>query len=129
MKQSQLRQLIKECIKEINIETPNNLPTRPYPEFEGETNDKINDLANQFVTTIEDDLESGITMGTLEFLNYFTSDEDDPTWIDNEKWYYDIARYMKPKGDKVTILPTPYTPAIKLTFDERTQNINWKTLN
>jgi hypothetical protein len=100
-----------------------------FPEFAGESNNATNDLADQFVTTIEDDLESGITMGTLNFIDYQTSDESDPSWIANSKWYYDLARYMKPKGDKVTILPTPNTPAIKLTFDERTQNINWETLN
>ena len=74
-----------------------------FPEFVGEPNGKINDLANQFVTTIEDELESGITMGTLDFMDYQTSDESDPTWIANSKWYYELARYMKPNGDVVMI--------------------------
>tara|TARA_Y100000114_G_C11707390_1_gene301685 strand:+ start:419 stop:781 length:363 start_codon:yes stop_codon:yes gene_type:complete len=100
-----------------------------FPEFVGEPNDKINDLANQFVITIEDELDAGKTTGTLEFMDYYTSDESDPTWIANSKWYYDIARYMKPKGDVVMITAGTEsgTPALKLTFDEPTQNINWET--
>ena len=101
-----------------------------FPEFAGEPNDAINDLANQFVITIEDELDAGKTTGTLEFMDYYTSDESDPSWIANSKWYYDIARYMKPKGDVVMITAgtSSKTPALKLTFDERTQNINWETL-
>ena len=101
-----------------------------FPEFVGEPNDKINDLANQFVITIEDELDAGKTTGTLKFMDYYTSDESDPTWIASSKWYYDIARYMKPKGDVVMITAGTEsgTPALKLTFDEPTQNINWETL-
>ena len=101
-----------------------------FPEFVGEPNDKINALADQFVATIEDELDAGITMGTLKFIDYYTSDESDPSWIANSKWYYDIARYMKPKGDVVMITAgtESKTPALKLTFDESTDNINWETV-
>ena len=107
-----------------------NVNQTAFPEFVGEPKSKINDLANQFVTTIEDELEASQTTGTLKFMDYYTSDESDPTWIDSNKWYYDIARYMKPKGDEVMITAgtESETPALKLTFDERTQNINWETI-
>ena len=107
-----------------------NVNQTAFPEFVGEPEREINNLANQFVTTIEDELETGQTTGTLKFMDYYTSDESDPTWIASSKWYYDIARYMKPKGDEVMITAGTKsgTPALKLTFDESTQNINWKTI-
>ena len=122
--------LMKELNRFKKFLNENKMQTT-FPEFVGEPNDAINDLANQFVITIEDELDAGKTTGTLEFMDYYTSDESDPTWIASSKWYYDIARYMKPKGDVVTITAGTEsdTPALKLTFDEPTQNINWETLD
>lgn len=104
--------------------------TTEYPEFVGETNKEANDLANIFVTHIESELKKGETAGRLDYIEYHTSDESDPDFIANNKWYYDLARYMEPFGDEVVITATKHTPSIQLNFDaEDTNDITWKVVS
>ena len=104
-----------------------------FPEFFGEMNDSKNDIANSFVTNIERELNGGATTGMLKSIDYLTSDEEDPSFQETDKWFYDLVRYMMDKGNEVTVTAQVegdkvWSPPMKLTLDPKSQDITWKTL-
>ena len=104
-----------------------------FPEFYGEMDDSKNNIANAFVTHIEHELDGGATTGTLDSIDYLTSDESDPDFIENDKWFYDLVRYMMDKGNEVTVTAQVegdkvWSPPMKLTLDPKSQDVTWKTL-
>jgi len=124
MKQSQLRQLIKECIKEINIETPSNPLIRPYVEFVGEKDTITNDLAELFISSIEDELNSGVKSGVVTKDDFGVED-----WFSN-LLYYILTGNRKGKATITASVQKGkmWTPPVRIVFDRDTQEINWEVI-
>ena len=76
-----------------------------YPEFEGETNDKINDIAIAVVDELESKLDSE-SSGILKGMDYYVGSDG----MDNDeveqgftKWFIDLVKYLSKNNNEVTI--------------------------
>ena len=105
-----------------------------YPEFEGETNDKINDIAIAVVDELESKLDSE-SSGILKGMDYYVGSDG----MDNDeveqgftKWFIDLVKYLSKNNNEVTISSVEqdgkvFTPAITLKYlDNGKEDISWK---
>lgn len=105
-----------------------------YPEFEGETNDKINNIAVAVVDELEPKLDNA-SSGILKGMDYYVGSDG----IDNEeveqgftKWFVDLVKYLNQNNNKVTISSVKqdgkvFTPAITLKYlDNGKEDISWE---
>jgi len=105
-----------------------------YPEFEGETNDKINDIAIAIVDELESKLDSE-SSGILKGMDYYVGSDG----MDNDeveqgftKWFIDLVKYLSKNNNEVTISSVEqdgkvFTPAITLKYlDNGKEDISWK---
>ena len=105
-----------------------------YPEFEGETNDKINDIALAVVDELESKLDSE-SSGILKGMDYYVgSDGRDNDEVEQgfTKWFIDLVKYLSKNNNEVTISSVEqdgkvFTPAITLKYlDNGKEDISWK---
>jgi hypothetical protein len=105
-----------------------------YPEFEGETNDKINDIAIAVVDELESKLDSE-SSGILKGMDYYVgSDGRDNDEVEQgfTKWFIDLVKYLSKNNNEVTISSVEqdgkvFTPAITLKYlDNGKEDISWK---
>ena len=105
-----------------------------YPEFKGETNDKINDIAIAVVDELESKLDSE-SSGILKGMDYYVGSDG----MDNDeveqgftKWFIDLVKYLSKNNNEVTISSVEqdgkvFTPAITLKYlDNGKEDISWK---
>ena len=105
-----------------------------YPEFEGETNDKINDIAIAVVDELESKL-SNESSGILKGMDYYVGSDG----MDNDeveqgftKWFINLVKYLSKNNNEVTISSVEqdgkvFTPAITLKYlDNGKEDISWK---
>ncbi len=105
-----------------------------YPEFKGETNDKINDIAIAVVDELESKLDSE-SSGILKGMDYYVgSDGRDNDEVEQgfTKWFIDLVKYLSKNNNEVTISSVEqdgkvFTPAITLKYlDNGKEDISWK---
>jgi len=105
-----------------------------YPEFEGETNDKINDIAIAVVDELESKLDNE-SSGILKGMDYYVGSDG----MDNEeveqgftKWFIDLVKYLGKNNNEVTISSIEqdgkvFTPSITLKYlDNGKEDISWE---
>jgi len=105
-----------------------------YPEFEGETNDKINDIAVAVITELEPKLDNE-SSGVLKGLDYYIGSDG----VDNEeveqgftKWFVDLVKYLSKNNNEVTISSIEQDgkvliPSITLKYlDNGKEDISWE---
>ena len=105
-----------------------------YPEFEGETNDKINDIAIAVFDELESKLDSE-SSGILKGMDYYVGSDG----MDNDeveqgftKWFIDLVKYLSKNNNEVTISSVEqdgkvFTPAITLKYlDNGKEDISWE---
>ena len=105
-----------------------------HEEFEGETNDKINDIAIAVVDELESKLDSE-SSGILKGMDYYVgSDGRDNDEVEQgfTKWFIDLVKYLSKNNNEVTISSVEqdgkvFTPAITLKYlDNGKEDISWK---
>ena len=107
-----------------------------YPEFEGETNDKINDIAIAVVDELESKLNNE-SSGILKGMDYYVGSDG----MDNEeveqgftKWFIDLVKYLGKNNNEVTISSIEqdgkvFIPSITLKYlDNGKEDISWNVI-
>ena len=107
-----------------------------YPEFEGETNDKINDIAIAVVDELESKLGNE-SSGILKGMDYYIGSDG----MDNEeveqgftKWFIDLVKYLGKNNNEVTISSIEqdgkvFIPSITLKYlDNGKEDISWNVI-
>ena len=107
-----------------------------YPEFEGETNDKINDIAIAVVDELESKLGNE-SSGILKGMDYYVGSDG----MDNEeveqgftKWFIDLVKYLGKNNNEVTISSIEqdgkvFIPSITLKYlDNGKEDISWNVI-